>query len=77
MTTATATPAKKRSEKYEEARSSLPENLRPIFEQLYDEYRFAAQLHCGQPFVSPKVIAELVKAGWRVSGEPIEQWKTA
>ena len=54
-----------RSEKHEQARGSLPEALRPIFDDFVDDYRFAAMKHHGSPFVSYMVLAEMVKAGWR------------
>lgn len=61
-----------RSEKHEQARSSLPEELRPIFDDFVDDYRFAATKHHGSPFVSYMVLAEMVKAGWRLAAEPLE-----
>ena len=64
-----------RSEKHEQTRASLPEELRPIFDQFVADYKFAATIHHGSPFVSYVILAEMVKAGWRPSGEPIGQWK--
>lgn len=58
-----ATPQK--SEKRLKAELSLPEELRPIFNQMIDEYQFAAFKHHGSRMVSPKVIAELIIMGWR------------
>lgn len=68
--------ASKRSEKHELARSSLPIELVPVFDALVTDYRFAASVHHGSPFVSYVVLAELVKAGWRLTGEPIGIWKS-
>jgi len=65
----------KRSEKHEEARKSLPEELGPIFDKFVDDYKFAGTIHHGAPFVSYIILAEMVKAGWRWSGEPMGQWK--
>jgi hypothetical protein len=61
-----------RSEKHEAARVSLPEALWPIFDDLVADYRFLATKHHGSPFVSYQVLAELVKAGWRLSAEPVQ-----
>ena len=65
----------KRSEKHEQARNSLPEELRSIFDSFVEDYKFAGTIHHGSPFVSYIILAEMVKAGWRPSGEPIGQWK--
>lgn len=67
----------KRSEKCEQARISLPDELRPVFDAFVDDYKFAGTIHHGSPFVSYIILAEMVKAGWRPSGEPIGQWKKA
>ncbi len=64
----------KRSEKHEAARSSLPDELRPIFDQFVDDYKFAGTVHHGSPFISYIILAEMVKAGWRLTGEPNGQW---
>ncbi|MDY0167609.1 MAG: hypothetical protein RBS80_13765 [Thermoguttaceae bacterium] len=67
--------AKERSEKHEKARGSLPEELQPIFDQFVEDYKFAGTIHHGSPFVSYIVLAEMVKAGWRPTGEPVGQWR--
>ena len=64
--------ADKRSEKHEQARSSLPEELRPIFDDFVVDYKFAATVHHGAPFVSYIVLAEMVRLGWRLTAEPIK-----
>ena len=64
-----------RSEKHEFARNTLSDELKPIFDEFVLHYRFAANVHHGSPFVSYIVLAEMVKAGWRPSGDPIEHWK--
>jgi hypothetical protein len=51
--------------KRDEARASIPDDLRPVFDQLANDYRFAAMKHHGAPFVSYVVLAELVRMGWR------------
>jgi hypothetical protein len=55
-----------RSEKHEQARSSLPDELRPIFDDFVADYRYAATKHHGAPYVSYVVLAEMVRAGWRL-----------
>lgn len=51
--------------KREEARESLPEELRPFFDLLVAEYQFFAKMHYQRPFVSYVILADLVKNGWR------------
>jgi len=64
-----------RTEKHEFARNTLPEDLWPVFDEFVEHYKFAASLHHGSPFVSYIVLAEMVKAGWRPTGEPMDHWK--
>ncbi len=64
----------KRSDKQEAARSGLPEDLRPIFDQFVEDYKFAGIIHHGSPFVSYVILAEMVRAGWRYTGTPIGDW---
>ncbi len=54
-----------RTAKHEEARNSLPDNLKPYFDALVVDYRFAATIRHGSPFVSYIVLADLIKTGWR------------
>lgn len=67
----------KRSEKHELARNSLPIELVPVFDALVGDYKFAASVHHGSPFVSYVVLAKIIKAGWRLTGEPIDIWKAS
>jgi hypothetical protein len=60
-----------RSEKHEQARNSLPHELKPVFDDFVTDYRFAATKHHGSPFVSYIVLAEMVKAGWRLAAAPL------
>ena len=54
---------------YQEARAALPEELREPFDHLVEDYKFnAAKVH-GSRMYSPKVLAELIKAGWRLEGD--------
>ena len=45
-------PSKKRSEKFLAARAILPEDLRPVYDQLVDEYHFATIQKYGQGYVA-------------------------
>lgn len=64
-----------RSEKLELARNSLPDDLKPVFDDFVADYRFAATKHHGAPYVSYIVLAEMVKAGWRLAAEPFKEEK--
>jgi hypothetical protein len=46
-------------------RETLPNELKSVFDQLVEDYRFLALKHHGSPFASYVVLAELVKIGWR------------
>ena len=61
-----------KSEKYLKARDKLPKELQEIFKKMVDEYSFHALQIYGRNWVAYDVIAEMVKAGWRPSGESIE-----
>ena len=58
-----------RSEKDLEARNCLPEPLRNIYDEFVYDYKFVATQFHGKPYVSYKVLAEMVKRGWRYCGE--------
>ena len=64
---------KPRTEKHEQARNSLPDDLKPIFDDFVTDYKFAATKHHGSPFVSYAVLAEMVRLGWRLSAEPLSE----
>lgn len=55
----------KRSPQHDEEREKLPEDLQPFFDQLVTEYRFHCAKHYGRELVSYKVLADLVRDGWR------------
>lgn len=63
-----------RTEKHEAARAGLPDELKPIFDQFVEDYKFAGTIHHGAPFVSYIILAEMVRAGWRPSADPIGMW---
>lgn len=59
-----------KTEKHEQARASLPEELKPVFDILVAEYKFLASIHHRTPFVSYVVLADLVRGGWRPPEAP-------
>lgn len=52
-------------------RLGLPGASRDEFDQLVLWYRYYAELHHKTPFVSYKVLADLIRAGWRLSAAPL------
>ena len=63
----------KPSEKQIEAREGLPEELKPIFDDFVADYRYAATLRHGRPYISYIVLADMVRAGWRLAAKPTKQ----
>ena len=63
----------KRSEKHELARNSLPDELKKVFDDFVNDYRFSATKHHGSPFVSYVVLAEMVRIGWRLEAEAFDK----
>ena len=59
--------------KHAEARDALPDDLQLIFDDLVAQYRFFANVHHRSPFVSYLVLADLVRNGWRPTGDIREQ----
>ena len=53
------------SQKYKDAEAHLPDELKPVFRRLVDEYAYLTQIHYGRGYVAYKVLADLVLAGWR------------
>lgn len=50
-----------------EEREKLSHDLRPVFDQLVEEYKFQCMKHYGRELVSYKVLADLVRDGWHPS----------
>jgi hypothetical protein len=63
--------SEERSQKCEQSRASLPDDLKPVFDALVKDYKFAAQVHYGTVLVSYSILANLVRSGWRPSAQPI------
>jgi hypothetical protein len=59
-----------RSPKEEEARNSLPVGLRQIFDDFVADYKFHGTQRHGRPYISYIVLADMVRAGWRLAAEP-------
>lgn len=55
------------SPKFLEARDGLPEELRPIYDEMVTDYSWYTTKHYGRGYVAYSVLAELVRAGWRPS----------
>lgn len=53
-------------------REKLPSELRPYFDSLVETYKFYALVSYGFPYVNYKVLASIVRDGWRRSAEPLE-----
>jgi hypothetical protein len=64
--------AEKISEKQLEARNSLPEELKPVFDDFVADYKYAATMRSRLPYVSYIVLADMVRAGWRLSEKPMK-----
>ena len=60
-----------RTEKHEEARNTLPEELRPVFDELVEHYKFATTRRYRQGYVAYQAIADLVRLGWRLTADPL------
>lgn len=41
-----------------------------MFDDFVADYKYAATLRHGKPYISYLVLADMVKVGWRVSAEP-------
>ena len=62
----------KRSEKELEARNSLPEELRSVFDEFVSDYKDVATMRHGRPYISYIVLADMIRAGWRLSTKPMK-----
>jgi len=61
-----------KSDKYQAAKESLPEELHSIFRQLVEEYAFHTHVKYGKGYVAYAILAELVRDGWRPPERTIE-----
>jgi hypothetical protein len=58
------------SEKFKEAESILPEDLKLIFRRFVEEYEYLTNRHYGRGYVAYRALADLVLAGWRPTDQP-------
>ena len=57
------------SPKSKEAEATLPAELRPVYQQMVQEYEFLTHVRYGRGYVAYQVLAQMVLAGWRCSAE--------
>jgi len=57
------------SPKAQSAEARLPEELRPVYRQLVEQYSFLTHVRYGKGYVAYEVIADLVLAGWRATAD--------
>ena len=62
----------KMNEKQIEARKSLPDDPKPVFDEFVADYKYAASMRHGAPYVSYIVLADMIRAGWRLAAKPIK-----
>lgn len=60
---------KKYGPKFYETEATLPDDLKPIYRQLVDDYVFIAACLAKWKWAAYGILAELVLAGWRPSAE--------
>jgi hypothetical protein len=54
----------------QEARESLPEEARPMFDQLCEDTLLWSNYYYGTSLISYSIIKELVECGWRKTQQP-------
>ena len=57
------------SPKSKEAEAKLPQELRAVYRQMVQQYEFLTHVKYGRGYVAYEVLAEMVLAGWRPSGD--------
>ena len=62
---------KNRGKAYHDAKESLPENMRDMFDKMVDDYEYISFSFTSRGWVSFKIIAAMVEGGWRQSAEPL------
>lgn len=66
----------RKSPAYLEQLASLPSALRSQYSELVEEYRFYAFTHHSFPFVSYRILADLIRSGWRHNDAPMSPRET-
>ncbi len=62
----------KLSQKYLDARQTVPEELWAEFEKLVTEYKYRATVRYGSAYISYIVLADLIRSGWRLTGPDLD-----
>ncbi len=57
------------SAKFREAEARLPQELQSVYRQMVQDYEFLTHVRYGRGYVAYEVLAEMVLAGWRPSGD--------
>ncbi len=57
------------SPKSKQAEDRLPEDLKPVYKRMVEEYLFLTTLRYGKGYVAYELMADMVLAGWRPSAE--------
>jgi len=57
------------SPKARQAEARLPEDLRPMYWRMVEEYAFLTHTRYGRGYVAYDILADMVLAGWRPSAE--------
>lgn len=57
------------SPKSQEAADKLPQELQAVYRQMVEQYEFVTFLKYGRGYVAYEVLAEMILAGWRPSGD--------
>lgn len=56
-----------KSQKYQDAKASLPDELKPVYEDLVKQYAYHTERLYGRGYVAYEVLASLIRDGWRSS----------
>jgi hypothetical protein len=59
--------------KHEEARNTLPDGLKPAFDELVEDHKFATVKRYRQGYVAYIVLADLVRVYWRYIADPLDE----
>jgi len=67
---------KQQPDKRGQARGTLPDELKPVFDELVEDYKFATIKRYGQGYVAYIVLADLIRVGWRHTAIPLPDTET-
>lgn len=63
------------SPRFREAREGLPEELRPVYDEMVADYSWLTTKTFGRGYVAYAVLAEMVRIGWRPTKQALEGTK--